>query len=174
MSRTRFAQLDVARLRLRAEEGDADAQAELGMRYEEGRGVAPDFGEAVKWYRRAAEQDHVQGQNNLAVMYASGLGGEQDYEEALYEPPNKERPAHSITSASCTTVDGAWRRTTREAVKWVRRAAEQGDAEAQSTFGTMYENGHGVTRDLGNAVQWYRRAAEQDYASAQRTLAEKV
>ena len=39
-----------------AEQGNADAQYNLGVMYEEGRGMPQDDAEAVKWYRRAAEQ----------------------------------------------------------------------------------------------------------------------
>ena len=44
----------VCRFRLAAEQGDARAQASLGLMYEEGRGVVRDDGEAVRWYRLAA------------------------------------------------------------------------------------------------------------------------
>ena len=34
-----------------------------------------------------------------------------------------------------------------EAVKWFRKAAEQGDASAQNDLGVMYQNGRGVPQD---------------------------
>ena len=40
----------------KAEKGDASAQVTLGLMYEYGRGVAKNDVEAVKWYRKAAEQ----------------------------------------------------------------------------------------------------------------------
>ncbi|CAK0744461.1 conserved hypothetical protein [Gammaproteobacteria bacterium] len=39
-----------------AEQGDADAQFNLGIMYAEGRGVAQDIREAALWLRKAAEQ----------------------------------------------------------------------------------------------------------------------
>ena len=48
-----------------------------------------------------------------------------------------------------------------EAVKWYRKAAEQGDAEAQFNLGLMYADGEGVPKDYAEAVKWYRKAAEQ-------------
>ena len=42
--------------RLAAEQGDADAQYNLGLMYDNGNGVPQDYKEAVKWYRLAAEQ----------------------------------------------------------------------------------------------------------------------
>ena len=47
-----------------------------------------------------------------------------------------------------------------EAVKWYRKAAEQGDAGPVQP-GFMYENGQGVAQDYAQAVTWYRKAAEQ-------------
>ena len=40
-----------------------------------------------------------------------------------------------------------------EAVKWYRKAAEQGDANAQNRFGYCYEYGEGVAKDLAKAVE---------------------
>ena len=37
-------------------QGDADAQFNLGFMYDNGRGVAQNDAEAVRWYRKAAEQ----------------------------------------------------------------------------------------------------------------------
>ena len=39
-----------------AEQGNADAQNNLGLMYREGQGVPQDYKTAVKWYQRAAEQ----------------------------------------------------------------------------------------------------------------------
>ena len=41
----------------------------LGLIYAMGRGVAKDQVEAVKWYRKAAEQNHAEAQYNLGVCY---------------------------------------------------------------------------------------------------------
>ena len=52
----------------------------------------------------------------------------------------------------------------------VKKAAEQGHADAQNNLGGMYANGEGVTQDDAEAVRWYRQAAEQGRASAQNNL----
>ena len=54
-----------------------------------------------------------------------------------------------------------------EAVKWYRKAADQGDADAQFNLGVMYYNGEGVPEDDKEAVKWWRKAAEQGHAEAQ-------
>ncbi len=64
-----------------ARQGDASAQYNLGIMYDNGRGVPQDFAEAVKWYRMAAEQGHERAQFNLGAKYedvsgATGTNGD--------------------------------------------------------------------------------------------------
>ncbi|HXH04025.1 MAG TPA: FimV/HubP family polar landmark protein [Candidatus Competibacteraceae bacterium] len=61
-----------------AEQEHADAQNNLGVMYNTGKGVPQDYLEAAKWYRRAAEQGHVDAQNNLGALYAQGHGVPRD------------------------------------------------------------------------------------------------
>ena len=53
-----------------------------------------------------------------------------------------------------------------EAVKWFRKAANQGVALAQSNLGSLYSRGEGVPRDLVEAYKWRNLAAAQGEAIA--------
>jgi uncharacterized protein len=66
-----------------AERGDASAQCNLGLMYEQGRGVAQNYREAMRWFRLAAVQGNASAQSNLGVMYYKGQGIAQDYGEAM-------------------------------------------------------------------------------------------
>jgi hypothetical protein len=66
-----------------AEHGDASAQSNLGVMYEQGRGVAQNYREAMRWFRLAAIQGSASAQSNLGVMYYKGQGIAQDYGEAM-------------------------------------------------------------------------------------------
>lgn len=57
-----------------AEQGDASAQNELGIRIAEGRGTKPDNKLAVEWFRKSAEQGYALGACNLGLHYARGAG----------------------------------------------------------------------------------------------------
>jgi len=51
--------------------------------YAEGRGVAQNYTEAMKWYRLAADQGYAEAQVNLGMMYYNGgQGVPRDYAEA--------------------------------------------------------------------------------------------
>jgi len=56
------------------------------------------------------------------------------------------------------------------AVEMYRKAAEQGQAEAQFKLGQMYNKGQGVTQNRQKAVKWFRKAAEQGLTLAQYNL----
>jgi TPR repeat protein len=57
-----------------------------------------------------------------------------------------------------------------EAVKWYRKAADQGNAEAQFWLGAAYYLNRGVPQDYAEAVKWYGKAADQGNAAAQASL----
>jgi TPR repeat protein len=66
-----------------AEQGDSQAQFNLGVSYDQGWGVPQDFVEAAKWYRLAAEQGYSLAQHNLGILYENGRGVQQDFAQAL-------------------------------------------------------------------------------------------
>ena len=64
-----------------AEQGSAEDQYNLGVRYE--NALPKDHREAVRWYRMAATQRHVGAFYRLCVLSDIGRGMPQDYQEAL-------------------------------------------------------------------------------------------
>ena len=66
-----------------ADQGDADAQYNLGLMYANGQGVIQDYKEAVRLYGQAAAQGNASAQSNLGLMYNNGEGVIQDYKEAV-------------------------------------------------------------------------------------------
>jgi len=60
-----------------------------------------------------------------------------------------------------------------QATIWYRKAAETGDAEAESSLARRYEMGVGVARDDAEALIWARKAAAQGEMSAQMDLASR-
>lgn len=66
----------------KAEQGDIDAQFNLGVCYENGYDVEQSYEQAVKWYTKAAEQGDAAAQFNLGLCYYNGDGVEQSYEQA--------------------------------------------------------------------------------------------
>ena len=76
-----------------AQQDDAKAQYNLGVMYEEGRGVQQDYQQAAAWYEKAANQGYVQAQNNLGVWYEA----ERDYEQAMFWYQKAANQGHALS-----------------------------------------------------------------------------
>ena len=79
------------------DQGDAAAQFNLGVMYENGEGVPQDYAAALTGYRRAADQGHAGAHCNLGVFYEQGLGGlpKDDREAArLFKLAMSFAPSH--------------------------------------------------------------------------------
>ena len=57
-----------------AQEGDAEAQTNVGEIFEKGLGTSPNYQAAALWYGKAAEQGNVRAQFNLGTLYETGRG----------------------------------------------------------------------------------------------------
>ena len=66
-----------------AELGDAEAQFNMGVMYDEGAGVQQDLATAAVWYEKAAEQGFVDAQANIGMMYYHGQGVPCDHKTAV-------------------------------------------------------------------------------------------
>jgi hypothetical protein len=157
-----------------AEQGDADAQCNLGHCYDNGKGVTQNYTEAVKWFRKAAEQGDADAQYKLGEYYYNDQSVTQDRVEAVkwYRRAAEQGHARAQNNLGyCYEHGQVVTQDRAEAVKWYREAAEQGNAGAQWNLGFCYEKGKGVSKDFAEAVKWYRKAAEQGIASAQLKLA---
>ena len=67
---------------LKKNKKEADAQNYSGLMYYNGSGVPKDDVEAVKWYRKAANQGYADAQCSLGFMYLQGRGVPRDDVEA--------------------------------------------------------------------------------------------
>ena len=79
--------------------------------------MAKDEAEAVKWYRKAAEQNYAIAQYNLGICYANGDGVAKDDAEAVSgfaKPPSRITPWLNSISAFATALAEAWQRMKRK------------------------------------------------------------
>ncbi|KAG9073384.1 hypothetical protein KI688_001179 [Linnemannia hyalina] len=65
-----------------AEQGHAQTQTSVGYMYQSGQAVAQDYAEAMRRYRRAADQEEAAA-HNIGRLYLYGLGVTQDYTQAM-------------------------------------------------------------------------------------------
>jgi TPR repeat protein len=67
----------------KAEQGDANAQYNLGYMYYYGEEVPKNHGEALKWFHFAAEKNDADAQYNLGCMYGRGEGTKKDHRQSI-------------------------------------------------------------------------------------------
>jgi len=154
--------------------GDVNAQVQLGIIYLTGDGVARNDSEAVKWLRKAAEQDNALGERYLAEMYFKGRGVPADNGEAAkwLRMAAEQGDAQSQYNLAVLYTQGLGvPRNGKAAADWMRKAAEQNLAAGQLGLGVMCENGEGMPEDPVEAARWYRKAVDQENVAAMNSLA---
>ena len=157
---------DIAALQAKANAGDAEAQFELGVDYRWGLGVKRDEAEAMRWYRKAADQGLAKAQYNLAIAYDGGIGVKEDTTEAVRWYRKAAEQGHLKAQ-----FDLGMKQNGAETVRWLSKAAEQGLIRAQTNLGHAYLHGSsGVERDAAEAMRWFRKAADQGDTDAQYNL----
>ena len=171
-----------------AKQGYAASQYNLAVSYALGRGVPADLEAALHWYCEAGRRDFEDAAEKVLTVQCeihnarkqklhdstseveknAGTCGSSSNEIgiALGLDPEPIDP-HLIEAASIHMSQGDF----DSAARLLRRAADQGMAQAQYNLGIFFYNGRGVQKDLGHAVYWFRKAAAQDYPNAVYMLA---
>ena len=59
----------------------------------------------------------------------------------------------------------------KESLKWIKKAAKQGNSTAQNNLGYMYDNGFGIKENKKLAFKWFLKAADQNQVNALTSIA---
>ena len=122
---------DLAKIKIAAEAGDAEAQDKLAERY-----IAHmDTAQAIVWYRKAAAQNYVHAQGRLGNLLL-----------VRYEMHIDTKPE----------IRGA---VAGEACKWIILASNAGDTQAEADLAGLYLKGSLVKQDFVEAYNWGELAA---------------
>lgn len=165
--------LDFNATKTKAEQGEAQAQNDLGSLYARGQGTQQDYAAAAQWYRRAADQGHAAAQNSLAEMYEAGQGVPRSAADAVQWFRRAAGQGHRDAQYNLAVMLAVGRGgplDDAEAVQWYRRAADQGDALAQYNLGERCIIGRGVPLDSVEGFKWLCLAAGQGIPDAAKSL----
>jgi TPR repeat protein len=130
--------------------------------------------EAVKWYKKAADQGHAEAQNNYGVALFRGKGIRENMDEAVkwYKKAADQGLAVAQFHYGNALFRGKGiRKNMHEAVKWYKKAADQGDSVAQYHYGYALLTGQGISPNMDEAAEWYKKAADQGNVIARHELA---
>ena len=150
-----WGEMDLKKIKKLAESGDAEAQFNLGVMYEDGKGVPQSYAEAVKWFRKAADQGYAKAQFSLGRIYLWSKYG--NYAEAMKWYRKAADQGYVEAQFNMGLLYDDFRGVPQnyaEAMKWYRKAADQGHAAAQFNLAMMFSNGKGVPQNFIKAYVW--------------------
>lgn len=125
-----------------ANDGDANAQFLLGLKYERGVDLPADSAKAVRWYGKAAKQGHAEAQFMLASLYARGDGVPTDMPQSvdLYRKAAVQGLSAAQYNLGVAYLNGSGISPNPElALAWVSIAAEAGLAPAVALYQELRE-----------------------------------
>ena len=146
-----------------ASKGSKSAENLLGACYENGYGVPVNQEMAIKFYTSSAEAGSADAQFNLGRLYY--LISESKHYTKVGGMSVRIGPEPIVPYEEDV-----------QAVKWFRKAAEQGSVKAQYSLGMCLYEGNGVERTAKNMEEgkhWLRKAAEQGFRAAEEYIAIK-
>ncbi len=152
-----------------ADQGDVNAQYELGRMFENGQSVAKNDQLAVAWYRKAAEQGHAEAQASLGVLYARGYGVPRNDPYAVFwfrKAADQGLAKAQYDLAYMYSKGLGTPRDDQQAIDWYKKAAGQGVVRAQYNLGEIYSKGVGVPKDEQEAYFWWLLASAQGFPQA--------
>lgn len=151
-------------------DGDADAQLSMAAVYEE----LESLNDAVRWYRKAAEQGKADAEFKMGYFYTVGGGGlAKDLAEAArwYEKAAAQNQSGAQYNLAVCYENGLGvERDEVRALRLYMAAAEKGDTYAQKAVGVIHHKARGVKADPVEAYAWYLLAASQSNSDAARLL----
>jgi uncharacterized protein len=150
-------------IRSLANDGDAEAQFNLGLMYMTGKGVQQDYAAAVIWFQKAAEQGYALAQSNLGVFYRDGRGVPQDSAAVrwLRKAADQGDAVAQYLLGDQYAKGAGVSQDYSEAMIWFRKAAEQGHRIARLYLGIMYAEGKAMPQNYVSAHMWLNLAAAQ-------------
>lgn len=161
-------------LRSQAQDGDPDAQFQLGIRLVIGEGVRKNPAEGLKWLTKAADGGHTKAMHALGALYEEGQGVDQSFEKAAswYEKAAaKDLPDAQFSLAMLYQNGRGVKEDPVKATELAQKAAAGGFSPAQAFYASKLVNGDGVAKNPAKGALWFLKAAKQDHPYAQRQLA---
>lgn len=146
----------LAEIRVKAAQGDAQAQCDLGSAYAFGRfGLNYDWTNAMVWFQKSAAQNNAEAQCRVGTGYEFGVGLSRDLPEAvkLYQKSAEQNFVEAYWRLGCCYL---WApRDDVKSFKYFLQAAEQNYSPAYQDLGDCYYHGRGVNKDSIEAYKWY-------------------
>jgi TPR repeat protein len=137
--------------------GVGDAMCELGTMYASGRGMRKNYGEACRWWEKAAAAECAKGARHLGEFY---LRVSRHLEKAKhwYEKAAELGDAEAMYALGLMHGGEESLRDSKVSFKWFEKAAHKGHPAAMTYVGRLYLHGAGTRPDMAEARRWAQKA----------------
>lgn len=156
-----------------AADGDAQAMNNLGVLYDQGRGLEPDAGRALHWFAMAANAGNPSGMSNYGRMLEQGRGIPANPAEAArwFDLAARRGQAEAQYNLGLLYENGRGvARDESAAAAWYSRAASQNQKDALARLGHLYRLGRGVEKNPSRAALLLYGAAMEGSEAAMTEL----
>lgn len=158
-----------------AEQGNVDAQYNIGCLLRDGIGCQQNYAQALYWFQKAVQQGNDEAYYNLAVMHLEGKGAQRNptYAAQIFEELAAKGLVEAQYNLGVLYLDGNGApQNSQRAIALFQMAAQKGDASSQYNLGIIYGHGCGVSVDLEKAKRWFELAAQNGDREAVKKIQE--
>ena len=157
-------------LKTKAEQGDPPSQLVVGLAHLDPNGafVSYDKNEAYKWIKKASDGGDISGKYFVAKCMREGIGTPGNAEQAalLISEIDKSASPPQLAVLGSVLVNGlSYLLDKEEGIKYLTKAAERGDANAQLFLSDYFYN-----TDPKQSAKWAKKASDQGNATGQASL----
>jgi len=120
-----------------AEQGNAEAQAQVGYWYYKGKGVDKNNQKSFEWSKKSAEQGNAKGQVQLGNCYHNGIGVEKNYKKAieLYRKSAEQGNATAQNDLGlCYALGQGVEKNYKKAIELFKKSSKQGYAPGEENL----------------------------------------
>lgn len=157
-----------------AEKGHASAQNIVAGKYINGRGVAQNIPEGLKWLKKAVDAGQPSALSQLAACYALGRFVEQDGKKAV---ELAEKAIEAGDYNGYFTIGyihekgiGGVKADYGDAFSYYIKGAEKQDPACEKMVGLSYYYGDGVEKDETKGITWLKLAVQHGDSEAESIL----
>lgn len=153
-----------------ANQGNVQAQTQLGVIYATEKGAGADLEEAKKWLIKAAQGGSVEAEYNLGVIYSDSEKNAQDYSQAYYwfEQAANNGNRDAQYNLGVMYIEGLGVKSNpAEAEKWFLKSVVNGTPADQYDLAVIYKEGTRLPQDYHKALFWFETAAAYGHMMAQ-------
>lgn len=145
-----------------AEQGDKEAQFNVGVIYMLGWNTEIDHQQAVYWFEKAAAQNHRSSLHNLGVHYSEGMGVETDFRKAASYFERAAQMGHTnsmVGLAHLYQFGNGVEKDLNKMLYWLEKAGEQENVYAQQDLAEYF-----LTSEINptKAVYWLEKLVKQN------------